>query len=120
MLPKRPSRNSGRAKETRVCLGHRKYVRGFARSSCGQLPGDPYNPIEAAHVRLETGGGIGLLPSDRWIVSPCLNCHRKRPDSQHSRRERTFWRKLGIERPKELAEEFARKSSHWPKLKEMP
>lgn len=120
MLPRRPSRNSTRVRDTRVCLGHQKWVRGFACSSCGKDPGDPFNPIEAAHVRLGTNGGVGLKPSDRWIVSLCRDCHRKRPDSQHARGERTFWSKLGITNPKGLAEEFARKSRHWPKLREMP
>jgi hypothetical protein len=120
MLPTRPSRNSGRAKLSRECQSHRKWVRGFACSSCGKKPGDEFNPIEAAHVRLGTGGGTGLLPSDRWLVSLCRDCHRKRPDSQHSRGERTFWRRLGIAEPKTLAAEFARKSPHWPKLRDMP
>lgn len=120
MLPRRPSRNSTRIKDTRVCLPHRKFVRSHCCSSCGKEPGDPFNPIEFAHVRLGTNGGTGLLPSDRWGVSLCLNCHRLRPDSQHTRGERTFWRKLGIVDPKGLAEEFARKSRHWPKLREMP
>lgn len=120
MLPRRPSRNSQRAKESRECRAHQKWVRGFACASCGKEPGDEFNPIEAAHVRLETGGGMALKPSDRWIVSLCRDYHRKRPDSQHSRGERSFWLKLGIERPKDLASEFARKSPHWLKLKEMP
>lgn len=118
-LPARPSRNSGRAQKSRVCLPHRRFVKSHACSSCGQLPGDRFNPIEAAHVRIGTDGGMGLLPSDCWLVSLCLNCHRKRPDSQHSKGERTFWRNLGIEQPKDLAETFARKSPQWPKLREM-
>jgi len=120
MLPKRPSRNSGRVKNTRVCLPHQRWVRGFACSSCGKEPGDRFNPIEFAHVRLGTGGGMGLLPSDRWGVSLCADCHRRRGDAQHNRGERTFWRKLGVEDPKSLAAEFARKSPHWPKLRDMP
>jgi hypothetical protein len=100
-------------------MGHRKWVRGFACCSCGQLPGDEANPIEAAHVRLGTDGGTGLTPSDCWILSLCLNCHRRRPQSQHTRGERTFWTKLGVDDPKALAAEFARKSPHWPKLREM-
>lgn len=120
MLPKRPSRNSGRAKQTRDCAPHRKWVRGFCCSSCGKEPGDRENPIEAAHVRLGTGGGTGITPSDRWIVALCLECHRMRGDSQHTIGERTFWLKLGIADPRTLADEFARKSPHWPKLKEMP
>lgn len=120
MLPRRPSRNSTRIKDTRVCKAHQKWVRSFCCSSCGQEPGDEFNPIEAAHVRLGTGGGTGLKPSDRWIVSLCVNCHRLRPDSQHETSERTFWRKLGVNDPRTLAAEFARKSPYWPRLREMP
>lgn len=119
-FPSRPSRNSKRAQKSRFCGGHRSFVRSHCCSACGQEPGDEFNPIEFAHVRLGTNCGTGLLPSDRWGVSLCANCHRLRGDAQHNRGERTFWRKLGIEDPRTLAETFARKSKHWPKLREMP
>jgi hypothetical protein len=115
-LPARPSRNSGRAKATRFCGPHEQWVRGFACSGCGQLPGDKSNPIQAAHVRLGTGGGTSLKPSSRWVVSLCVKCHIH---TQHAKGERTFWARVGRD-PKALAEEFARKSRHWPALREMP
>jgi ribosomal protein L44E len=115
-LPPRRHRNSDKAKQSRVCQPHEKWVRGFACSSCGHH-GSPDNPIEAAHIRLGTGGGMGIKPSSRWVVSLCRNCHQH---DQHQKGERSFWNKLGIADPKRLAEEFARKSPHWPKLREMP
>lgn len=116
MLPKRPSRNSTRIKDTRVCYSHQKWVRGFACAACGQMPGDRFNPIQAAHVRLGTGGGTAMKPSDRWLVPLCDNCHIH---TQHARGERTFWNKLDID-PKVLATDLAKRSPHWPRLKDMP
>lgn len=114
MLPQRRHKNAGRIKIAfRECAGHRKWVRGFACSMCGHA-GTEANPIIAAHVRLGTGGGTSMRPSDRWIVSLCDKCHQ----TQHTIGEESFWAQKGIN-PKILAEEFARKSPHWIKLREM-
>lgn len=107
--PKPPKANA-----SRECPAHRRWVRGFACSFCGHM-GTERNPIEAAHVRLGTRGGTALKPADRWAVSLCADCHAR----QHRIGERSFWRPLGIN-PKILAEEFAKKSPHWAKLREMP
>ncbi|HYI40036.1 MAG TPA: hypothetical protein VE053_06930 [Allosphingosinicella sp.] len=80
---------------------------------CGHA-GTEANPIIAAHVRLGTLGGAGLKPSDRWVVSLCDECHT----AQHRMGEKSFWLLKGIS-PQILAEEFARKSPHWPKLRAM-
>ena len=57
---------------------------------------------------------MGVKPSVRWTISLCRNHHAE----QHRLGERSFEIKAGINmRP--LAEEFARKSPHWSKLKEM-
>lgn len=114
MLPQRRPKSASRAYVSRECPAHRNWVRGFACSFCGHM-GTERNPIEAAHVRLGTNGGTSLKPSDKWCVSLCADCHAR----QHKVGERTFWKPLGIN-PKILAEEFARKSPHWLKLKEMP
>jgi hypothetical protein len=116
MLPERRSGKSPRIKVVRVCLPHQQWVRGFACVGCGQMPGDKANPIQAAHVRLGTNGGTALKPSDRWLVSLCTKCHLF---TQHAKGERSFWARLNID-PKAKAEEFARKSPHWPRLQEMP
>lgn len=116
MLPKRRPSKSGRVKDAYKCAAHRQWVRGFACVGCGQMPGNKRNPIIAAHVRLGTSGGMGLKPSDRWVVSLCDKCHSR---TQHQKGERTFWAGLGID-PKAKADEFARKSRHWPILREMP
>lgn len=49
--------------------------------------------IEAAHVRLSNGGGMGLKPSDYRAVPLCHHCHAW----QHKVGERTFWAEVGID-----------------------
>ena len=108
-LPARIDRKSHRQDAGKRSPGHRAWVRGHACSACGSIVA-----IECAHVRDGTGGGISMKPSDRWCISLCRDCHA----SQHSMGEQTFSRLHGINM-KALAEEFARKSPHWPKLREM-
>lgn len=70
--------------------------------------------VEAAHIRLGTGGGMSMKPDDWFTVSLCggLNgCHAK----QHNQGERTFWGKAKID-PIALANEFAKAS---PKANEI-
>lgn len=110
MLPARIDRKSHRENAGKRSPGHRAWVRGFACSACGST-----TAIECAHVRTGTGGGLGVKPSDRWCISLCKVCHSE----QHWWGERDFWDAKGID-PKALAAEFARKSPHWPKLREMP
>lgn len=57
---------------------------------------------------------MAMKPSDRWCVSLCRDHHAE----QHRIGEKTFWR-LTFRDPIELANEFARKSPHWSKLREM-
>jgi hypothetical protein len=61
---------------------------------------------------LRTDGGIGLKPSDRWVISLCAQHHQE----QHRVGEREFERRYGIELSS-LAEEFARRSPHRHELK---
>ena len=68
-------------------------------------------PIECAHVRRRTDGGMALKPSDRWLVSLCSDHHRE----QHTIGEEAFERRYGIDLY-ELSEEFARLSPHRSKL----
>lgn len=90
---------------------HRAWVRGFPCAAkdapqtlvtveCG-------GPIEAAHVRNGTDGGMGEKPSDWWCLSLCQSHHRR----QHLIGETEFERQYGINMRK-IAEELASRSPH--------
>ena len=63
---------------------HLAHVRKHACVNCGLVAN-----IEAAHVRIGSGAGIGFKPDDYRAVPLCGGdgCHR----DQHQRGERTFW-----------------------------
>ncbi len=109
-LPKRKVANSHRANLNLRCPSHLRFVRSHACCVCGSM-----EDIEAAHVRGGTGGGMGMKPSDRWCISLCRDHHAE----QHLIGEISFAHKHVLA-PRELAEEFARKSPHWNRLKDMP
>jgi hypothetical protein len=109
-LPVRIQRKSGRQEAGKRSPAHRAWVRGHACAACGSTAA-----IECAHVRNGTGGGISMKPSDRWCISLCRECHAE----QHRMGEASFAKFANIDL-KALAEEFARKSPHWPRLKDMP
>ena len=73
---------------------HLKFVRGFACSRCGSTAN-----IEAAHVRIGSGAGIGQKPDDWRAVSLCgpngdnAGCHA----TQHYLGEKTFWKGRDVE-----------------------
>jgi hypothetical protein len=76
-LPKKPKR------ETRFrSQRHLTHVRGHACVVC-----DAEAPIEAAHVRLGSGAGMGQKPHDYLAVALCKDCHQR----QHTVGEQTFW-----------------------------
>jgi hypothetical protein len=87
----------------RSCPGHRAWIR---RHHCS-VPGCKRSPIECAHVRIGTDGGISLKPSDRWCISLCSFHHSE----QHRLGERRFEKRHGLCLA-ELAELFARASPH--------
>lgn len=60
---------------------HLAFIRRLFCCACGGA-----GP-EAAHLRRGSDGGIGLKPSDCYVVPLCGRCHRK----QHSDGEITFW-----------------------------
>jgi hypothetical protein len=64
-------------------------------------------PIECAHVRTGTDGGVSLKPSDRWCISLCAHHHAE----QHRLGERRFEKKYAICLA-ELAALFAWRSPH--------
>ena len=91
-------------KVSRDCPAHRAWVRKHRCSvpACGQLP------IECAHVRRGTDGGVGLKPSDSWCISLCINHHAE----QHRIGERAFEKRHGVELVA-LAKEFVTRSPYW-------
>lgn len=103
MLPKRLRQNSRRQEEGRRCAAHRQWVRGHGCS----VPGCDGRPIECAHVREGTDGGMGMKPSDRWAISLCRNHHAE----QHRIGERVFEGRYGLDLIR-IAEVFARRSPH--------
>jgi len=108
-LPARIDRKSHRQEVGKRSPGHRAWVRGHACSACGSTAA-----IECAHIRNGTGGGVSMKPADRWCISLCHDCHAL----QHRIGEQSFAAMHNLDLI-ELAAEFARKSPHWPKLREM-
>jgi len=105
-LPRRMERPPRHA-DNRACPAHRAWVR---RHHCC-VPGCLKTPIECAHVRGGTDGGVALKPSDKWVISLCSAHHRE----QHQLGEREFERRHGLDLV-ELANEFARVSPQRKRL----
>jgi hypothetical protein len=76
-LPKKVKRD-GRFRSQR----HLSHIRSHACVVC-----DASAPIEAAHVRIGSGAGMGQRPHDFFATSLCKDCHQR----QHTVGERTFW-----------------------------
>ena len=102
-LPKKLRREETVAVAPRSCPGHRAWVR---RHHCS-VAGCHQRPIECAHVRRGTGGGVALKPSDKWVISLCSYHHAE----QHRIGELSFERRYQLDLA-ELAREFARRSPH--------
>lgn len=99
-----PARIQKPRREQRIrCPAHLSWVRGHR--CC--VPGCQDMPIEAAHVRTNTNGGVGLKPDDTWAISLCAGHHQE----QHRIGEPAFEAKHRINM-KALALEFAAKSPH--------
>lgn len=60
----------------------------FVRKHHCAMPGCMEVPIEAAHVRLGSGAGMGQKPDDHRAVPLCRMHHT----AQHAQGEDTFWR----------------------------
>ena len=101
-LPKRLER-AERRRDERSCPAHRAWVR---RHHCS-VPGCRQRPIECAHVRSGTDGGLSIKPSDLWTVSLCRSHHRE----QHQIGEQQFQTRYRIDLY-DLACEFARRSPY--------
>lgn len=100
-------RSDKQPKVKRRCPSHTKWVGEF--SCC--VPGCTGRPIEVAHVRLGTNGGMGVKPTDDWTISLCQSHHSE----QHRVGEESFAKAHGIDM-RELAREFAKASPHKAKL----
>ena len=91
MLPRRIPKEPKRESRWRS-PAHTSFVRGFACAMCGSTTN-----IEAAHVRMGSGAGMGQKPDDWRTVPLCagpnanelqqLGCH----DRQHIIGEPAFW-----------------------------
>ena len=101
-LPARHKIEYTREKRWR-CPAHLAWVRKF--KCC--VPGCDGMPIEAAHVRSGTGGGVGMKPGDDWVISLCQKHHQ----DQHAFGEYEFeiYHRIDM---KALAQEFFAKSPH--------
>ena len=106
-LPKRLKRRC-RKHDERRCPAHRAWVRSHA--CC--VPGCQRTPIECAHVRRGSDGGIAQKPSDWWCISLCWFHHSE----QHQLGETSFERKHNLDLLG-LSMEFARRSPHRLKLR---
>jgi hypothetical protein len=67
---------------------HLTHVRSHACVVC-----DKTAPIEAAHVRLGSGAGMGQKPHDYLAVALCRFCHQL----QHTMGEESFWKAFSVE-----------------------
>lgn len=96
-LPKKPKRQSRWRSQA-----HCNFVRSHRCSVQGRMGG----PIEAAHIRIGSGVGVGQKPDDWRAVSLCRYHHSE----QHRLGERTFWREIAWRDPEELIAEFIKAS----------
>jgi hypothetical protein len=101
-LPKRRHANSRRSDRRRF-PGHCAWVGGHGCS----VPGCEQLPIECAHVRSGTDGGIGIKPSDFFTISLCRGHHAE----QHRIGEEAFERRYGLDL-QQLAHTFSTRSPH--------
>ena len=95
---------------------HTKWVGEHACANCGYMPG-PGGRNQAAHVRMESGAGMGEKPDDWRTVPLCGPCHN---GDQHTKMgEPAFWeayRKRNGHTVWQLIDELCAKS---PKAREI-
>jgi len=109
-FPRRIPRRSLPKRRAGKCQGHLSWVR---KHFCC-VPGCGRSPIETAHVRKGTNGGIATKTSDRWVISLCAFHHRE----QHATGERRFEDKYEINL-KSLACAYARRLTYWHRIMEV-
>lgn len=89
-------RNSGRQHEGKRAPAYLQWLRG---RPCAVANDDCDGRMEAAHVRIGTGGGMGVKPSD-WFCLPMCEYHHSQ---QHRVGEASFARMHGIKSMVDLA-----------------
>lgn len=93
ILPRRIPKPTKRATRWRS-QAHSAFIRSFACCNCGSTVN-----IQAAHVRMGSGAGIGQKPDDFRMVPlcggglGCDGCHQL----QHQVGEETFWNGRDVE-----------------------
>lgn len=86
--PKMGTRDDGRIRSN----GHLQWVRlQWECAAAGH--GNCNGKIQAAHVRKGTDGGLGVKPSDCWVIPLCAAHHAE----QHALGEDTFAAKYGLD-----------------------
>lgn len=88
---------------------HLQWVRGH---ECAARDHSCLGALEAAHVRSQTNGGMGVKPSDTYAIPLCSWHHRE----QHNIGEKQFEVRHKI-KMLEIAEDLARRSPHRTKWK---
>ena len=99
-LPPRLPRKAKRDSRWRS-PAHLSFVR--SHHCCAPLCGGM--PIEAAHVRIGSGAGLGQKPSDWQAISLCRECHAE----QHRIGEASFAKRYGLDL-QEITDAFAKAS----------
>jgi hypothetical protein len=107
MLPARLKPDHFKPKARLRSPAHRDWVRGHYCS----VPGCQLMPIEVAHVRRGTGGGVGFKSSDAYVLSLCRDHHAE----QHRIGEQSFEQRHGF-KMLDKAREFFFASPHRHKL----
>lgn len=102
-IPKKPKRESRWRSQAHLT---------FVRSHQCSVPGCASMPIEAAHVRLGSGAGLGQKPDDFRAVSLCRDHHAM----QHNVGEATFWEIATTQDVESLIAAFCKAS---PKAREI-
>lgn len=108
MLPRRIPKPAKRTERIR-CPAHRAFIRTFVCLVCGA------HPTECAHVRINSGAGMGEKPDDSRCIPLCPTCHR----NQHSEGEHTFYGIRGID-IEAMIRRFVTASPHRHKLRTKP
>ena len=64
---------------------HLQFIRTLPCCTCPATA-----PTEACHIRASLDGGIGLKPSDKYVVPMCHECHSK----QHRTSEKEHFKNI--------------------------
>jgi hypothetical protein len=85
--------------------GYLKYLRTKPCCNCYRIASD-WLDVVPHHIRMATGGGVGVKPGDNHCVPLCVDCH----SDLHQHGEKTFWHNCAID-PHKVAQ------FHWGQYK---